>query len=112
MKRINIKQPFTLTDGGGQQHRFTPGIAAVEDWIAGHWYARAHSEPVSQSADSGAGAKPIDEMTVAEIKALLDESPNHWRAVADAEAARDKPRDGVTVAVEEAKAKTQVKTEG
>lgn len=51
--------------------------------------------------------KPLEDMTVGEIEALLADHPAAWREVEDAEHKREKPRTGVHNAVQTAKAKAE-----
>lgn len=55
MKTINVIKPFVLTSAENVQHTFAVGSHEVEDWIAEHWFTKAHSEPVKAKP----AAKPL-----------------------------------------------------
>ena len=43
MPDITFVKPFTLTRASGDQEYFTPGTYTVDDEVAGHWFALAHT---------------------------------------------------------------------
>lgn len=54
MKVINVTKSFILTEVSGIKHTFEQGIQEVEDWVADHWFTKAHSEPVDKKTAQAA----------------------------------------------------------
>jgi hypothetical protein len=84
--------PFAPEDGAM--------VAEIDDAVAADHFASIPGYEVEQTtAGSKKSAekevKPIADMGVAEIKALLAEHPSAWGDVEAAELARDEPRKGV-----------------
>lgn len=50
MAKINVETAFTLHLDHGHGQHFEVGEHDVSDAIAAHWYVRAHSTPVQDSA--------------------------------------------------------------
>lgn len=46
--KINVQSPFTLTRDDGERVSYKVGIQEVEQWVADHWFVKAHSEPVDK----------------------------------------------------------------
>jgi hypothetical protein len=87
-KLINVVKAFTLTivrDGQLVKLRIEAGIQRLEDDIAGHWYTRAHSEPVPD------GVKKTDAEVEAEAaaKAAADALAAEEAAAAEQESAAE-----------------------
>ncbi|WP_176331889.1 STY1053 family phage-associated protein, partial [Burkholderia vietnamiensis] len=77
MAKINVLTAFTIRlahDGEEVIRRVEAGVQEVEDFIAEHWYAKAHTGPLpeksSDSSGSQAGA-PDQAATLAAAKADL-----------------------------------------
>lgn len=67
MQVINVIKDFVLTLADGTKREFKRGIQEVEDIIAGHWFVKAHSEPVNAKA-SEEGTDPASNATLDKTK--------------------------------------------
>ena len=56
MQVINVVKAFVLTATDGARHEIAVGIQEVEDFVADHWYAKAHTAPVPEALAKAAGA--------------------------------------------------------
>lgn len=54
---INVIKDFVLTLVDGTKREFKKGIQEVDSVLAGHWFVKAHSEPVNAKASKPAGGK-------------------------------------------------------
>ncbi|WP_052262813.1 STY1053 family phage-associated protein [Chromobacterium violaceum] len=46
MQVINVVKAFVLTLADGARHEIAAGVQEVEDFVADHWYTKAHTAPV------------------------------------------------------------------
>ena len=90
-----------------QRFQKIPGyeLVADQDIPALEGDAKAVAKDAEKTV--GDATKAIADMTVAEIGELLRDHPAAWQDVENAEDKRDKPRDGVVKAVEQAKEQAQ-----
>ena len=56
MQLINVVKGFVLTAEDGIKHEVAAGVQEVEDFIADHWYAKAHTAPVPETITKAANA--------------------------------------------------------
>lgn len=47
MKTINIAKEFRLSENNSIVD-LQPGVQEVEDWVAEHWYTKAHCAPLPE----------------------------------------------------------------
>ncbi|NIF39538.1 hypothetical protein F3J14_01180 [Burkholderia sp. Tr-862] len=63
MQLINVLKAFTVRlvhEGESLEHRIVAGVQEVEDYIADHWYTKAHTGPLPDGV-AAAPAKSSDE---------------------------------------------------
>lgn len=84
MQIINVVKAFVLTAEDGVKHEVAAGVQEVEDFIADHWYAKAHTAPVPETITKAATADKGK-------KAAASDAPADPKA-----ATADKPADDAT----------------